>query len=306
MGNWIIRWNFNKASYVPGELAQVSFWLENTNSNYLFVSELGIEFDFGSYKFESVSGMVPLGPNMFLGNVSLSLPKNVVGIKIFRLKYRMSEYVNNNWVDLGFSTTDMQYFISVFPAPFYRVFVSRGLQIEDRAIGDPIVELIREWSLYPVTVGVERQVSEKQVPVAVKEEIKRAEAVIAIATPRSLDALTGVWRTLEWAHAETAIGFGINKPLLILKDRRVSLGGLPSYLTAQNVAPLIEFDYHNLEDLKKSLSVVMPGFREWVESQRRQEFFDGLGRLAVGGLAFVGGITVVSGIVGALSGTSKR
>ncbi len=306
MGNWIIRWNFNKESYAPGESAQISIWLENTNNTYLFVSEFGLEFDFGLYNLETISGTIPPRTNKFLGNVNLLLPRNAVGRKIFRLKYRISEYINNNWVDLGIFKPDNQYVISVYPRPFYRVFVSRGLRIEDRAIGDPIAEMIREWGFETVTVGIEKQVADEQVPMAVKEEIKRADAIIAIATPRFLDALTGLWRTLEWAHDEVGIAFGINKPLLILKDRRVSMGGLPSYLETQKQAPVIEFDSYKLEDVKIELSAVMPGFRDWIESKRRQEFFDGLGKIAIGGLAVVGGIAVLNGIIGALSGTSKK
>jgi len=47
----------------------------------------------------------------------------------------------------------------------------------------------------------------------VNEEIRRANALIAIATPRYRDALKGLWGTLEWLHAEVGIAFGIDKPL---------------------------------------------------------------------------------------------
>ena len=305
MGNWIIRWNFNKESYAPGESAVISLWLENTADTYLYVSELGVEFDFEVYNLETISGMVPPRINKFLGNVNPSLPENVVGRKVFRLKYRMYEYINN-WVDLGSYQSNKQYFISIYPRPFYRVFVSRGLRIEDRAMGDPIAQMIREWGFETVTVGIETKVPEQQVPLQVREEIRRADAVLAIATPRYMDALTGLWRTLEWTHDEVGIAFGIDKPLLILKDRGVSVGGLPSYLAELKQAPLIEFDPYNLDELRIGLSAIMPGFREWIENKRKQEFFHGLGRIVVGGLAVVGGIAIISGIIGALTGASKK
>lgn len=218
MGNWIIRWNFNKESYAPGESAVISLWLENTGDTYLYVSDLGLEFDFKICNLETISGMVRPRTNKFLGNANLLLPENVVGRKIFRLKYRMYEYIND-WVDLGFYPSEKQYCISIYPRPFYRVFVSRGLRIEDRAIGDPIAQMIREWGFDTVTVGIEVEVPEEQVPSQVVKEIRRADAFVAIATPRHLDALTGQWRTLEWNHDEFGIAFGIHKPLLILKDK---------------------------------------------------------------------------------------
>ena len=302
MGNWIIRWNFDKSSYGPGQSASVSFWLENSGSNYLYVSSLELNSDFGTYNIEEfVSGMVAPRENKPLGNVSLLLPEDVVGRKLFTVNYQMQEYINNEWIDLGFYTSDKQYFISVYPKPFYRVFVSRGLRSEDRAIGDPVAEMIREWGFETVTIGIEVKVPEEQVPERTKEEIKKSDAVIAIATPRFLDALTGLWRTLEWCHNEVGIAFGIGKPLLILRDKGVSVDGLPSYLTEIEQALLIEFDPYNFDELKTGLSTKMPSFRDWVETKRRQEFFDALKK----GLA-VTGIAIGSGIIGALIGSSRR
>ncbi len=118
--------------------------------------------------------------------------------------------------------------------------------------------MIREWGFDTITVGIEVEVPEEEVPLRVREEIKRADALIAIATPRFGDALTGLWRTLEWLHGEVGIAFGVDKPLLILKDKRVSLGGLLSYLSGAGHIPYIEFDPYNLEELKLKLSTVMP------------------------------------------------
>jgi len=50
----------------------------------------------------------------------------------------------------------------------------------------------------------------------------------------------------------------------------------------------------------------MPGFREWIETKRRQEFFEALRRIAIGGLAALGLITIVSGIIGVLHSSSKK
>jgi hypothetical protein len=306
MGNWIIRWNFNKPTYTLGEQPIVSFWLENTGDTYLYLSNLELNFDFGIYNLENIGGMVSPRENKFLGNISLSLPINVVGRQIFTFRYFMREYINNNWIDLGFYQSDKQYFISVYPTPFYKVFVSRGLTVEDRAIGDSIAELIREWGFETVTVGIEVKVPEEQVSIQTREEIRRADGAIAIATPRFMDALTGLWRTFEWLHNEVGIAFGIDKPLLILTDRRVMLGGLPSYLVSCNRALSLDFDPYSLKEIRASLSTVMPGFREWIETGRRQNFFDSLGRVVVGGLAVAGAIAIVSGIIGALSGGSKK
>jgi hypothetical protein len=306
MGSWIIRWNFDKESYSPGQTALASFWLENIGNTYLHLSELRLDLDFGTYNLESISGTIPPRTNKFLGNVRLLLPENVVGRKIFTVRDRMYEYINNNWVDLGYYQYDKQYLISVYPRPFYSVFISRGLSVEDRVIGDPIAEMIREWGFDTLTVGIEVEVPDEQVPQKVRKEIGRANALIAIATPRYIDALTGLWRTLEWLHGEVGIAFGVDKPLLILKDRKVSMGGLPSYLAELKRTLIIEFDPYNPDELRTGLSTLMHGFREWIETKRRQEFLDTLGKIIVGGLAVVGATAITSGIIGALGGASKK
>lgn len=306
MGSWMIRWNFNAPTYSPGQTAQVSVWLENTGESWLHLSKLKLAFDFGTYDLDSIAGQVGPRTTAFLGSLNLNLPANVVGRKIFSFNYAINEYIRNYWVNLGSYQSDLSYFISVYPQPLYSVFVSRGLHLEDRVVGDPLTEMIREWGINTVTVGVEVQVPESQVAQAVRSQIAASQGLIAIATPRTLDALTGLWRTLEWHHGEVGIGFGVDKPLLILQDSRVALGGLPSYLSAAGQAPVLQFDAYNLDDLKMRLAATMPGFRGWLETQRKREFSESLSKLVVGGLAVVGVVTVIAGIAGAMGGQSKK
>jgi hypothetical protein len=305
-GSWILRWNFDRPNYAPGEIALVSFWFENSGDTPLYISDISLEFDFGVYSLGStVSGIIRPRRNVYVGSARIQIPSNVVGRRVFTIKYHIYEYINGVWIDLGYYEQGL-YFISIYPRPLYRVFVSRGIRDEDRIIGDYIVEMIKEWGFETVTVGVEVIVPEEQVPMRVRDEIMRADALIAIATPRFLDALTGLWKTLEWLHGETGIAYGIGKPLLILKDKRVHLGGLPGYLASLRQVPVVEFDPFNLEELRIKLSAIMPQFREWIENKRSQEFFEALAKLAITGLATLGGLVVLSGIVGSIFGSSKR
>lgn len=306
MGTWMLRWNFNAASYRPGDKAYVSFWLDNTGVTPLYMGNVQVNFDFGSYNLQTIAGQVNPMSTKLLGTEDLPLPLGQVGRKTFSISYNIHEYVADRWVDLGLQPPDRQYFISVYPGPFYRVFVSRGIGLEDRAVNDPIVEIIKEWGFETVTVGVEVQAADEKVPRAVRDHITKADAVIAIATRRSLDAMTGLWRTLEWVHAEIGVGFGIDKPLLILKDQTVTLGGLPSYLESLQQAPVVEFEAFRPEELRSRLAAVMPGFRAWLETKRRQEFWSSLRGATIGGLAVVGGAIILGGALGALSGSSKK
>jgi hypothetical protein len=77
---------------------------------------------------------------------------------------------------------------------------------------------------------------------------------------------------------------------LILKDKNVSLGGLPSYLDPRTQ---LEFDSLDLDDLKAKLCLVMPRFRTAIEQNDTREFYETLGRLALKGLAAFGVVSLI-------------
>ncbi len=117
----------------------------------------------------------------------------------------------------------------------------------------------------------------------------------SIATPRILDYSTLTWRTLEWDDSEAGMAYAKRKPILILKHKDVMLGGLLSRLDTQQ---LLEFDPRNMYDLKIKLSAIMPRFRAAMEQGNTKEFNQKLKDLVIKGLAAVGGMVLISGIVG--------
>ena len=88
--------------------------------------------------------------------------------------------------------------------PSYRIFLSRGLQNEERVVGDAIEQMLREWGCDPVTVGINIRVPEAQVLSEIDYQIQNSTGLIAIATPRYRDSRE-VWHTLEWLHSESAL-----------------------------------------------------------------------------------------------------
>jgi hypothetical protein len=93
---------------------------------------------------------------------------------------------------------------------------------------------------------------------------------------------------------------------LTLKDRESFLKKFTLLFNKAKLAPIIDFDLSNLDELKGGLSAIMSGFREWIETKRRQEFFETLGKIAIQGLAVIGVIAIISGIIRALSSSSKK
>lgn len=164
--------------------------------------------------------------------------------------------------------------------------------------------MIEEWGFQANTVGIEVKVSDTHVPQRIRQEILWANGLIAILMPRIMDSITNLWKTLEWAHDEIGIAYGIDRPLLLLKDKRVKPGGLPSYLMKQGQALYLEYDSNNLNQLKYRLALLMPSFRQWIESQNSQAFLNTLGKILVGGLAIFGGYEAVKRIMGWVEGSS--
>ena len=297
LSGWKIIWNFNNYCYSPNENASISIWLENNSDYPLYVSDIAIVFDFGVYYLGQLVGDIiqPMITN-FLGSSNLYIPGFIAGRKCFNIRCRVYKSINNNWFDLGYHITTGPVFISIYPTPFYKVFLSRGIHLEDRIVGDPLAHMIREWGFQTTTVGIEVIVPKEEVPSRIRYEIENSDALIVIATRRSYDILTHTWKSLDFIHGESGIAYGIDKPMLILRDRSVSLGGVPSYLVSLGQSVELEFDSANVQHLKLSLSAVMPSFRTSIEGHNAQGFQNDLGKLILYGLAGFGLITLAGAV----------
>ena len=300
MGNWIVRWQFDKPTCQPGQQVRINFWLENTGDTILFASEVGLQLEFQQdqnlyYRKECAVQVLPKG-SQYLSSLLFEFPKTVAGILRYRVTYHPWEYsfADEMWQDLGPFWEEPKWYIKVLPVPYYKVFISRGLLPEDRLVGDQIVGMIEEWGFETFTVGIDEVVDPIALVSAVRERIINSDCLIAIATPRYLDALAGYWRTLEWLHGETGIAFGNSRPVLILRDQAVVVGGLPGELSELSVP----YNPLDLEELRQRLGGVMPMLRQWIADKRRKEFLSGLAK--------VGGPLLIGGIMGAAIASSRK
>jgi len=299
MGTWVLRWQFDKSTYQPGNTVRVDFWVENTGETVLFASEMGLQLEFQKEKnlFYQQECAVQIAPRAIEHVTSLifDIPRTVAGILRYAITYHLWEYSQSGkaWQDLGPSWEERRWYMKVLPVPYYRAFVSRGLPPGDRLVGDQIIEMVQEWGFETYTAGIDELVDTAELACEIRERIVGSDCLVAIATPRYLDALGGYWRTLEWLHGETGIAFGVSRPMLVLRDQGVQVGGLPGELKRLSVA----YDPLNLENLKQRLGGIMPGFRDWVASKRRKEFLTAL--------AQVGVPLLIGGIAGYVIGRSR-
>ena len=155
----------------------------------------------------------------------------------------------------------------------YIAFVSRGISDEDRIVGDRISHRIKQWNFDTRTVGIEVRSSGHNTSSKIREEIKKADILFAIATPRNYNYLDHTWTTLEWLQSEVGIAYGINKPLVILQEESVSLTALPKYLTNYDDIPWFKFKSSQLNYIFGILDLYMPLFRESIKKNKVNEFF---------------------------------
>jgi hypothetical protein len=300
-----LRAKFDRIFYSPADQAEISIYITNTGFTSLYISDILIQFDYAIYTLSKTANrIITPQTNAFLGKHPLPLPENVVGRRLFKIKFRIQEGISGYWQDRGFHQTSNYSFIIISPKPWYRVFVSRSTRTTDVSTGNAIKSMIEDWGFQTITVGIEVKVSDEEIPGRIKEEIRGANGVIAILTPRILDSITNLWKTLEWAHNEVGIAFGIDKPLLILKDRRVEVSGLPSFLKQQGQALFLEYDNSKLDHLRYNLALLIPTFRQWIENQNSQALLDTLRNLTIGGLALFGGWEALRRIMGWLEDSS--
>jgi hypothetical protein len=273
--------------------------LENTGDTYLHATEVGLQFEFQEkqnlYYPASCNTQVAPRANLYLSSVTFEIPRLVAGVVRYRVCYHLWEYdaVRRNWLDLGTSWSESNHYIKALPLPYYRAFVSRGVPPEDRVVGNQIVDMIKEWGLETYTVGIEETADPKLLKEEVRDRIVKSDCLIAIATPRYLDALSGLWRTLEWLHGEVGIAYGTERPILVLRDESIALGGLPGEIKEF----ALPYNPLNLEELRQKLGARMLPFREWIASRKREQF-----------LATVAGIGIpllIGGIIGFIIGRSR-
>ena len=284
----------NRVYYPSEEKVEINLFLYNFSESPVIFSNIEIVFDFRTYLLNKEEFYVsPKSQSSIKYN--FYLPSLEVGRKYFYIIYDLLYSSNNLWkkYERFTSTNTKNYFIEIsskreIANSQYIVFISRGLSAEDRTIGDFIAYNIRRWNFITRTVGIEVHATDQEASEKIKEEIKNANALIAIATPRNFNQLYQTWTTLDWLHSESAIGYGINKPLWIMQENGVELTALPKYLSKYGKAFHFLFTRKNELQIIEDINMLMPIFRESIKKDRIDTFFSEL--IEKGILVALGGL----------------
>jgi hypothetical protein len=134
-----ISWNFDRSYYSPSDHAIVSLWTVNYDNKNIYVTDIAVESDFGTYSLpQTVCGVVSpqsvtsRSPNpAFLGCIDMKIPDAIIGTRKFNLHYRTHHFEKGQWIDHPVKLSN-QFTINIFKMsmPIYRVFLGMFRIIE--------------------------------------------------------------------------------------------------------------------------------------------------------------------------------
>jgi hypothetical protein len=279
---WQVEWKFNKPVFQPRDSGKVSIWLENMGTAPVYISEVGIQFDWqGDCWFPlSSNAFLEPGKKQHVGNIDFEFPPNIIGVHLFRFGVRSDGWSFPEWTDWS------EINIGIFPK--LKAFVSRLGSIQEKERLRPLLEVIETWGFEPYTY---EGPDSPEVPYIIAQQLKEADSIIVIATSQFYDSAHCMWQTSPWLHREFFGGFSQGKPSVIFRERGVYFDGLLS-----PTVPTIEFS--NIEEAISNAHMLLPQLRESALEQKRAKSSSWVWTL-------VGGVLTL-GLVGALAvGLSK-
>lgn len=164
--------------------------------------------------------------------------------------------------------------VEISVTPRYVAFISRSVRPHESLIPNEISRIIRTWNFETLTFGIEVKLEGRSPEQVIGETIQSCDVIFAIATKRDqLNNGLG-WRTLEYLQGEVGYSYAKNKPIFVLVDREVDLGGLASCFK-----PNI-FDTRNFSEFKLWLNGFLYDVREvvkqWKIKKRREAIIKGI------------------------------
>jgi hypothetical protein len=252
---WQIGWEFNKPVFQPGDEGKVYLWLENIGMAPIYVSEVGIQFDWqGDYWFPSraKNTLLDSGKKQQTGSVEFEVPCNIVGGHHFRLGVKSDEWSAPEW------TGWLKINIGIFPK--LKAFVSRLGPPEEKERVRPLLEAIEAWGFEIYTY---EGPDTPEVPYIIAKAIREwADCHIVIATSQFYDYVHSIGQTSPWLHREFFGAFTLGKPSIIFRERGVYFDGLLS-----PTIPTIEFS--SMEEAIPDAHILLPQLRESIFVQKR-------------------------------------
>lgn len=177
-----------------------------------------------------------------------------------------------------------------------QAFVSCSLRTEDRKFVNFVANIIHHFQIRPFgTVGLYDASVENPVQL-MKRNIEQADFVVIVATKRYLtkDSSNGQISNMlsEMIHTEAGMAFAYSKPVVVFVQEGTNVGNflpeITQYITLDGTQA-------NLDSQANLIISLLNNAYQKSQEIKRQESWQALGRLVVGGLAIFGGLKLLDG-----------
>lgn len=263
---WKLYYSWDKGTFSPAEQVSGYLLIQNTSERPIFIQKVRLCFDWSSKVLLFSLGVhIPPDRQSFIPLQPIKIPSTIAGKRKIHCYIETFAYQHETrkWISYGFIPRKGDILLNIKPEPIYSAFISRSNWEQDKPLIDPIVKRISEWGLDCYTVGINVRARDPNRPSPkIRKEIAKADCLIAIATPRDLLVKHGMWTAPDWLHGEVGIGFGKEKPILVIYEESIRLSGLPAQFYC------IPFSMHDLPLLMPKIDAIMPYVRKWIEKQK--------------------------------------
>ncbi len=279
MSTWNISYNLNKSVICTGDNVILNLDIHNLDLTfYLYIDKIHLKgVKNFNYTYQT-DVLIPPDTRQNLAVLSVPIPFYIKGNNEMKLYVETSKITYkttsqgvevDKFENLGTLIRKGPIKFQISPTPCYRAFVSRSINPSDKPMVEPIVKMVQDWGFETTTVGINSFVEKHREPTdKIVEDIVRADCLVAIATIRDQSAFTGLYSTLQWLHSEVSFAYMAQKPVLLIVDNRIDLGGI----LGEKKWPVIPFNNNELLKLQFELDDILPYLRLAIAEKRTTQF----------------------------------
>jgi len=189
---WILYPKIDSFVKQPGENLKFQISVRNIIDKPLYFTKMEIAPSWikekRGIKKLNLKDYIPPGDSAFLTDFNLTLPSKP---GLYKLRFGLETWVYDlyiaDWINLGTLWTSDWGPIQVTPKPIYKAFISHSSRKEDTPVVEEIIKLIEMWGFKPIRAGINVFAEDpSKIPEAIKREVEKCDAFIAIATPATI------------------------------------------------------------------------------------------------------------------------
>lgn len=255
----------------PGQAMNCHLSVKNLTDRVIAFTSAAVEVPWGN-RFPDpsmIAKMIPAGETQYVASFCVTMPEGTPGWREFGFHldtWVYDEAVKSpvNFGVLRTSGNPLRVWLS--PSPRYRVFLSKSNHPADYLVINTAKEILNAYGFDCFTLGDNVQVSNETLIPMLQKEINKADATIAIASPRDQSLITGRPTALQWFYDEVTTSNNLARPIIILHDESIQLVGLAEALACPKVA----FAPTQLDQMISALNIWLPNLRDYLlESKQR-------------------------------------